>query len=54
MQFVNYILSLCEDKKSAAFKEDAFNHLMQCEDAIDGNANRRYDISTKGVRVDEG
>jgi len=31
MQFVNYILSLCEDKKSAAFKEDAFNHLMQCE-----------------------
>jgi len=31
MRFINYILSLCEEKKPVTFKEDDFNHLMQCE-----------------------
>lgn len=29
MQFINYMLSLCENKKTVSFNEDDFNHLTQ-------------------------
>lgn len=29
MQFINYVLSLCENKETVSLNEDDFNHLTQ-------------------------
>lgn len=31
IRFINYMLSLCENKEIVSFKEEAFNHLIQCK-----------------------
>ena len=35
MQFINYVLSLCENKKTVSLNEDDFNHLTQYRGADD-------------------